>query len=138
MFASTRWVGSCATWCATQATIHSFRTVSALSLRDSRPGADASGQVWATASSANSRKAAAADRAEVRYLSQSESRNAVSNVGMRRLCAISILIALSACSSAKPPAVVPNPRVAERLADADRLVRAGCLDCLVAAYGEYD
>jgi tetratricopeptide (TPR) repeat protein len=57
---------------------------------------------------------------------------------MRRLCAISILIALSACSSAKPPAVVPNPRVPERLAEADRLVRAGCLDCLVAAYGEYD
>ena len=57
---------------------------------------------------------------------------------MRRLCAISILIALSACSSARPRAVVPNPRVPERLADADRLVRAGCLDCLVGAYGEYD
>jgi tetratricopeptide (TPR) repeat protein len=56
---------------------------------------------------------------------------------MRRLCAICLLVALSACS-AKRPAVVPNPRVPERLADAERLVRAGCLDCLVAAYGEYD
>jgi tetratricopeptide (TPR) repeat protein len=58
---------------------------------------------------------------------------------MRRLCAITILIALfSGCSSVKPPAVVPGPRPPERLAEADRLVRAGCLDCLVAAYGEYD
>lgn len=57
---------------------------------------------------------------------------------MRRLCAIPILIALSGCSAAKPPAVVPDTKTPARLAEADRLVRAGCLDCLVAAYGEYD
>jgi tetratricopeptide (TPR) repeat protein len=57
---------------------------------------------------------------------------------MRRLCAITILIALSGCSSVKPPAATPDTRTPERLAEADRLVRAGCLDCLVAAYGEYD
>ncbi len=32
--------------------------------------------------------------------------------------------------------VPPTP--AQRLASADALVRAGCLDCLIAAYGEYD
>src|SRR5437763_15801268 len=62
----------------------------------------------------------------------------VSKRGMRRLCAIAILVALPACSSAKPPAVLPSARIPERLADADRLVRAGCLDCLIDAYGEYD
>jgi tetratricopeptide (TPR) repeat protein len=58
----------------------------------------------------------------------------------RRLCAIPILIALSACSAAKPrpPAIVPDTRTPVRLAEADRLVRAGCLDCLVAAFAEYD
>ncbi len=58
--------------------------------------------------------------------------------GARRLSAIPILIAVAACSSARPPAVVPDARTPARLAGADRLVRAGCLDCLVAAYGEYD
>jgi tetratricopeptide (TPR) repeat protein len=61
---------------------------------------------------------------------------------MRRLSAICLLvapiIALAACRSAKPPAVAPDARVPGRLANAERLVRAGCLDCLIAAYGEYD
>jgi tetratricopeptide (TPR) repeat protein len=34
--------------------------------------------------------------------------------------------------------VAPAPTPAQRLASADALVRAGCLDCLTAAYGEYD
>lgn len=57
---------------------------------------------------------------------------------MRRLCAIAILIALSGCSTVKPPAVTPGASAPARLAEADRLLQAGCLDCLVAAYGEYD
>jgi tetratricopeptide (TPR) repeat protein len=57
---------------------------------------------------------------------------------MRRFCAISILVAASACSSVKPPAVAPGVPVPQRLADADRRIQAGCLDCLIAAYGEYD
>jgi tetratricopeptide (TPR) repeat protein len=50
-----------------------------------------------------------------------------------------LLIAAAACS-ARPPAVVvaPAPTPAQRLTSADSLVRAGCLDCLLAAYGEYD
>ena len=58
-----------------------------------------------------------------------------------RLCAISLLVVVGGCSSAKRPAVVPaNPEAGApaRLAEADRLIHAGCLDCLVAAYGEYD
>lgn len=57
---------------------------------------------------------------------------------MRRFRAIAALAALSACSPVRPPAAAPSTRAPERLAEADRLVRAGCLDCLVAAYGEYD
>jgi tetratricopeptide (TPR) repeat protein len=34
--------------------------------------------------------------------------------------------------------VSPAPTPAQRLASADALVRAGCLDCLIDAYGEYD
>jgi len=45
---------------------------------------------------------------------------------------------VAACSAARPPAVVPDATIPTRLADADRLIRAGCLDCLVEAYGEYD
>lgn len=56
---------------------------------------------------------------------------------MRRLCAISVLIAASACAHAKP-AAVEGTHASERLAAADRLVDAGCYDCLVAAYREYD
>jgi tetratricopeptide (TPR) repeat protein len=53
-----------------------------------------------------------------------------------------LLIAASACTAARRPAAVvapaPAPTPAERLSSADALVRAGCLDCLLAAYGEYD
>jgi len=45
---------------------------------------------------------------------------------------------LPACSSLKRPAVTPDPLALERLAAADALVRAGCLDCLEAAFHEYD
>jgi tetratricopeptide (TPR) repeat protein len=57
---------------------------------------------------------------------------------MRRALAV-LLVTASACAP-KPPAVVvaPAPTPAQRLASADNLVRAGCLDCLIAAYGEYD
>ena len=60
---------------------------------------------------------------------------------MRSIVGIfTIALAASACSRAvQPPlAVAPAPTPAQRLASADALVRAGCLDCLVAAYGEYD
>lgn len=62
----------------------------------------------------------------------------VSKPAMRRLCAISVAIVLAGCAARKPPAVTPDARAPQRLANADRLVRAGCLDCLIAAYGEYD
>src|SRR3954469_2640461 len=46
---------------------------------------------------------------------------------------------MSACARTPPALVVtPAPTPAQRLEAADRLVRAGCLDCLIAAYGEYD
>jgi tetratricopeptide (TPR) repeat protein len=47
----------------------------------------------------------------------------------------------AACSRTplKPVVVVPPaPTPVQRLAAADALVRAGCLDCLIEAYGEYD
>ena len=56
----------------------------------------------------------------------------------RRLSAIPLIIMVTACSPARPPAVVPDATTPTRLADADRLIRAGCLDCLVEAFGEYD
>src|SRR6266850_4019567 len=56
---------------------------------------------------------------------------------MRRLAAGVIFIAgLQACSTPKKPAA-PDPHIPERLTTADALVRAGCYDCLVAAYREY-
>jgi tetratricopeptide (TPR) repeat protein len=53
--------------------------------------------------------------------------------------AIAVLLA-SACGRPLPPPVATPPPAtpAQRLASADELVRAGCLDCLIAAYGEYD
>jgi tetratricopeptide (TPR) repeat protein len=61
---------------------------------------------------------------------------------MRRLsCALLLLLlTASACAPRRPaPIVTPAaPTPPERLASADALVRAGCLDCLIAAYGEYD
>jgi tetratricopeptide (TPR) repeat protein len=53
---------------------------------------------------------------------------------------LAVVLGASACSRATRPAVAlaPAPTPAQRLASADALVRAGCLDCLIAAYGEYD
>src|SRR5262245_61895180 len=131
MLASNRRAGLVVPWCWTHATIHSLRIVSALSFRESRPGAVASGHVWM-----------AARRAYV--IKIAVRRNPVSKAPMDktgRLCAISLLAVLSGCSAPKRPAATPvNPEVqaATRLAEADRLIRVGCLDCLIAAYGEYD
>ena len=58
---------------------------------------------------------------------------------MRRAFLV-LLVALSGCARAplKPLTVVPpGPTPTERLAAADRLVRAGCFDCLLDAYREY-
>ena len=56
---------------------------------------------------------------------------------MRRLATGVIFIAaLQACSTAKKPAA-PDPHIPERLTNADALVRAGCYDCLLAAFREY-
>jgi tetratricopeptide (TPR) repeat protein len=52
------------------------------------------------------------------------------------------LLTLSACAKpplkATVPATPPPPTPAQRLASADALVRAGCLDCLIQAFGEYE
>jgi tetratricopeptide (TPR) repeat protein len=57
---------------------------------------------------------------------------------MRRLAATVIFIAglQAACAAPKKPAA-PDPHIPERLTSADALVRAGCYDCLAAAYREY-
>ena len=56
---------------------------------------------------------------------------------MRRSIAFLIILsALPACSSPKKPAA-PDPHIPERLTNADALVRAGCYDCLTAAFREY-
>jgi tetratricopeptide (TPR) repeat protein len=55
-----------------------------------------------------------------------------------------VLLALSviagACAKKAPPipAVPPAPTPAQRLASADALLHAGCLDCLIDAFGEYE
>ena len=57
-----------------------------------------------------------------------------------RLHFLVVLAALTACARGPlTPAVVvpPGATPTERLAAADRLVRAGCLDCLLNAYREY-
>ena len=52
---------------------------------------------------------------------------------------IAFAVAASACAPKAPAVVVaPAPTPAQRLASADALVRAGCLDCLISAYGEYE
>src|SRR6266508_4347299 len=55
---------------------------------------------------------------------------------MRMRRCLWLMLALSACSHPKP-AVAPDLHSA-RLAAADAQVRAGCLECLIAAYREYD
>jgi tetratricopeptide (TPR) repeat protein len=56
---------------------------------------------------------------------------------MRRLSLLLVLTLASACAKPKPPVVTPGPSPVERLNAADALVRAGCFDCLLSAYGEY-
>jgi tetratricopeptide (TPR) repeat protein len=53
------------------------------------------------------------------------------------LCAL--LCHAAACApKTVAPAILPPATPAQRLASADALVRAGCYDCLLDAYGEYD
>jgi tetratricopeptide (TPR) repeat protein len=62
--------------------------------------------------------------------------------GARLLACLLAVQALSGC--AKPPLkqaaapTPPPPTPAQRLASAEALVRAGCLDCLIQAFGEYE
>ena len=56
-----------------------------------------------------------------------------------RLVLGSFLVVLGGCAA--KPAVAPTPprpTPAQRLASADALVREGCLECLIDAFGEYD
>src|SRR5215813_8052275 len=49
------------------------------------------------------------------------------------------LCLLSGCAPKAPVVQAPAPPTpAQRLASADALVRAGCLECLIDAYGQYD
>ena len=56
---------------------------------------------------------------------------------MRRTAVLLVVLAISACSHPKPAAAPPDLHSA-RLAAAAAQVRAGCLDCLIAAFREYD
>ncbi len=49
-----------------------------------------------------------------------------------------LIVLLSACAHPKPAALPPPDLHSARLAAAAAQVRAGCLDCLVAAFREYD
>jgi tetratricopeptide (TPR) repeat protein len=55
---------------------------------------------------------------------------------MLRALALACVCLCTACSAGKRPAA-PDPHIPERLTSADALVRAGCYDCLVAAFREY-
>ena len=59
---------------------------------------------------------------------------------MRRIGAwLALCVVVNACASTpKRPLVAPGPSPSERLAAADALVRAGCFDCLLSAFREYD
>jgi len=57
------------------------------------------------------------------------------------LCSFLCVLVFCAVGCAPKPAVAPTavqPTPAQRLASADALVREGCLECLLDAYGEYD
>jgi len=57
----------------------------------------------------------------------------------RSLCLVVLVSSACARTPLKPVAVAsPGPTPTERLAVADHLVRAGCLDCLLDAYREYE
>ena len=63
------------------------------------------------------------------------------NVDIRRLGCLATVALLSGCArppvKAGPPAALP-PTPVQRLASADTLVRVGCLDCLIEAFGQYE
>jgi tetratricopeptide (TPR) repeat protein len=55
----------------------------------------------------------------------------------RRIVLFALCVVAGACAP-KRPAVAPGRSPSERIAAADALVRAGCFDCLLAAFREYD
>jgi tetratricopeptide (TPR) repeat protein len=61
---------------------------------------------------------------------------------VRRFAALLLMLTAAAC--ARPPvkpaaaAALPPPTPAQRLASAEALVREGCLDCLIDAFGQYE
>ncbi|HEY2151537.1 MAG TPA: hypothetical protein VGH34_12055 [Vicinamibacterales bacterium] len=59
---------------------------------------------------------------------------------MRHRVRAGVLLALvmAACARTLPPAAPTAPTIAQRLVSADTLVREGCLDCLMEAYGRYE
>ena len=63
-----------------------------------------------------------------------------SNIPIPRSIALFVVCVLAtACASApKREAVALGPTATERMAAADALVRAGCFDCLLAAFREYE
>jgi tetratricopeptide (TPR) repeat protein len=69
-----------------------------------------------------------------------------SNVAMKSTLALAALCLAAASMAACSPAPVkpavsaapPPPTPAQRLASADALIRQGCLDCLIEAFGQYD
>src|SRR5580765_4154098 len=56
-------------------------------------------------------------------------------LALTALAAVSIV---AACAPKKPVAPGPDLRAKERLVAADRNLLAGCYDCLIEAFGEYD
>jgi tetratricopeptide (TPR) repeat protein len=64
----------------------------------------------------------------------------MSSTPARAIACLAIAWWMSACARPPVPTAVaarPGPTPPERLAVADRLVRSGCLDCLIEAYGDY-
>jgi tetratricopeptide (TPR) repeat protein len=51
---------------------------------------------------------------------------------------VALVLAVPACARSRPAAGPPATNAHDRLAAADALVRAGCFDCLLDAYREYD
>jgi tetratricopeptide (TPR) repeat protein len=58
--------------------------------------------------------------------------------GFLTVALAAVLSLTAACSSARTSVSTPDTRSPARLASADALVRAGCFDCLLDAYKEYD
>src|SRR5260221_12597304 len=58
-----------------------------------------------------------------------------------RIAGLLLLLTMSACAKpavAPVPTAPPPPTPAQRLASAEALVREGCLDCLIDAFGQYE